>query len=126
MKYERKFYRCACCGNIIHFVEDKGVPVSCCGEDMSELVPNTTDASREKHVPTAVRDGNILKVTIGSAAHPMTAEHHIAWILVASQGRTQRAELDPTGAPTAEFYVADALATVYEYCNLHGLWAADL
>jgi superoxide reductase len=126
MKHERKFYRCAHCGNIISFVEDKGVSVICCGEKMQELVPNTTDAAQEKHVPAAVRKDNVLKVTVGSVAHPMTVEHHIAWILVAEQNRTQRVTLDPTGTPAAEFYVTEKLVTVYEYCNLHGLWAADL
>jgi superoxide reductase len=126
MKYERKFYRCAHCGNIISFVENKGVPVICCGEKMRELVPNTTDAAQEKHIPAAVREGNLLKVTVGSAPHPMTEEHHIAWILVAEANRTQRVTLDHTGAPSAEFRVVDEPVTVYEFCNLHGLWIADL
>ena len=46
-----KFYKCSHCGNIVAFVENKGVPVMCCGQKMDELVPNTTDAAGEKHVP---------------------------------------------------------------------------
>ncbi|MDR3271757.1 MAG: desulfoferrodoxin [Peptococcaceae bacterium] len=126
MKYERKFYRCAHCGNIISFVEDKGVNVTCCGEAMSEIQPNTTDAAQEKHVPVGVREGNLLKVTVGSVAHPMTEEHHIAWIVVLEKNRTQRVILAPAGAPTAEYYVSEDPVTVYEYCNLHGLWVADV
>ena len=34
---EQKFYICKHCGNIIEKVEDKGVPVVCCGEVMQEL-----------------------------------------------------------------------------------------
>ena len=47
----RKFYRCAHCGNIIAFVNSSGVPVMCCGEKMQEIVPGTVDAAVEKHVP---------------------------------------------------------------------------
>lgn len=46
-----KFYVCKHCGNIITFEENKGVPVVCCGEKMSELVPGSVDAAAEKHVP---------------------------------------------------------------------------
>ena len=48
---EPKFYKCAHCGNIITKIEDKGVPVFCCGQKMDELVPNTSDGAGEKHVP---------------------------------------------------------------------------
>lgn len=44
MKMKQKFYKCAHCGNIIEKIEDKGVPVVCCGEAMQELVPGTVDA----------------------------------------------------------------------------------
>jgi superoxide reductase len=56
----------------------------------------------------------------------MTGEHHIAWIIVADGDRTQRVVLSPTGAPSAEFFVGDDPVTVYEYCNLHGLWETRL
>ena len=42
---EQKFYICKHCGNIIAKVKDTGVPVICCGEPMSEIVPGTTDAA---------------------------------------------------------------------------------
>jgi superoxide reductase len=93
---------------------------------MQELKPNTTDAAQEKHVPAAVREGNKLTVTVGSAAHPMTEEHHISWIMAAEKDRTQRVSLSPTAAPSAEFIVSESPVTVYAYCNLHGLWTADL
>ena len=52
-----KFYICNHCGNIIAYVKSSGVPVVCCGEKMQELVPNTTDAAVEKHVPVIQIDG---------------------------------------------------------------------
>ena len=39
---EQKFYICKHCGNIIAKVKDTGVPVICCGEPMSEIIPGTT------------------------------------------------------------------------------------
>ena len=47
---EQKFYICRHCGNIVAKVKDSGVPVVCCGEKMTEIIPGTTDASVEKHV----------------------------------------------------------------------------
>ena len=126
MKYERKFYRCAHCGNIISYVLDVGVPIVCCGEKMQALVPGAIDAAQEKHVPVAERDGCSLTVRVGSVPHPMLPEHHIAWIVVAEADRTTRVTLTPGAPAEAVFCVGEDPTTVYEYCNLHGLWVADL
>lgn len=125
MKNERMFYKCAICGNIIEVIEDGGGSLVCCGQDMGILTPNTTDASVEKHVPALTRDGNNLTVRIGSAPHPMTAEHHINWVAVAQEGRTQRAQLKVGGEPEVSFVISDGPVSVYAYCNLHGLWANE-
>ena len=61
----QKFYKCAHCGNIIAFVEDKGVPVMCCGQKMEEMVPGTTDAAQEKHVPVITVEGSKVTVSVG-------------------------------------------------------------
>ena len=59
-----KFYVCKHCGNIITYLNNAGVPVVCCGEKMGELVPGTTDAAVEKHVPAVSIDGNVVTVEI--------------------------------------------------------------
>ena len=46
-----KFYICDHCGNLITTLHDAGVPMLCCGEKMRELIPNTVEASGEKHLP---------------------------------------------------------------------------
>src|SRR5574344_1338500 len=74
-----KFYICKHCGNIVGMINDSGVVHVCCGEKMSELVPNTTDAAKEKHVPVITVKGNEVHVAVGSVAHPMEAEHYIQW-----------------------------------------------
>ena len=127
MKNDRKFFKCNICGNMIEKIEDAGPDIVCCGQEMTLLVPNTTDAAQEKHVPVATRNGNVIDVQVGSVLHPMMAEHHIVWIVLAGSGWSQKVELTPACEPKASFCViGDAPVTVYEYCNLHGLWASEL
>ena len=124
---EVKFYRCNHCGNIIEKIIDSSVPVICCGEEMTELIPNTTDAATEKHVPVVVVEGSKVTVQVGSVLHPMTAEHYIQWIYLVTSNGIQRKALAATYKPEAVFYIGDEKpVAVYEYCNLHGLWKKDL
>ena len=119
-----KFYYCKHCGNVIGYAVDSGVKVVCCGEEMQELIAGTVDASKEKHIPVITREGNVVTVKVGSVPHPMTKEHHIAWIALQTEHGNQRVELDPVGQPEAKFALLDGdkVVTAYEYCNLHGLW----
>ena len=123
---ELKFFRCEHCGNIIEMVEDKGVPVVCCGQRMTELVAGTSDGAREKHVPVYEVKDNIVHVKVGEVAHPMIPEHYIEWIVLQTKNRVQRKELNPGDKPEACFALCDGdeVEAVYAYCNLHGLWKA--
>lgn len=123
---EQKFYICNHCGNIIAFVENKGVPVFCCGQKMTYIEPNVTDASIEKHVPQYVVKDNTVEVTIGSTLHPMTEGHHISWVSLETDKGNQRKILEKTGAPFVAFALTEGekFRAVYAYCNLHGLWKA--
>lgn len=123
---EQKYFICEHCGNIITMVRDKGVPVVCCGEKMKEIIPGTTDAAVEKHVPVYEVNGNIVTVTIGSVEHPMLEEHYIEWIAVETNQGVLRKYLKPGQAPKAVFALADGeqVEAVLEYCNLHSLWKA--
>ena len=121
-----KFYRCKHCGQIIAVVKETGVPVICCGEKMEEIIPGTTDAAVEKHVPVyEVKDG-IVTVTVGSVAHPMAEEHYIEWIALQTKSGNQRKTLKPGDEPKACFAICegDEVEAVYAYCNLHSLWKA--
>ena len=121
-----KFYKCPHCGNVIQKVVDSQVPVVCCGEKMKELVPGTVDASLEKHVPVVTKiDDNTIKVQVGSVAHPMLEEHHIAFVYVETENGGIRVDLKDK--PEAVVYLGNEKAVaVYEYCNLHGLWKTEL
>ena len=123
-----RFFKCNHCGNVVEKVVDSGVPVVCCGEKMQELTVNTVDASVEKHLPVVTRVGDChIKVEVGSVAHPMTDEHHIAFIFVETENGGMRINLPHTGKPDAVFCTcADKPIAVYEYCNLHGLWKTEL
>ena len=74
------FFKCTHCGNIIAHIEDSGVRVVCCGEEMKPLVPNTTDAAGEKHVPVIRQEGNLVTVTVGSVEHPMLELGNGQWL----------------------------------------------
>lgn len=121
-----KFYQCAHCGNVIIKVVDSGVPVVCCGEKMVELIPNTVDASGEKHVPVVKwLDEQTIQVEVGSVHHPMLPEHHIAFIYVETERGGIRVDL--SDEPVAVVHVGkEKVKAVYEFCNLHGLWKVEL
>jgi superoxide reductase len=120
---ESRFFVCKHCGNLIGMINCSGVPIVCCGEPMTELVPGSVDASQEKHVPVVTVEGNTVTVEIGAVAHPMTEEHYIEWIYLETTNGGQRKALKPGEAPKATFALTDGKpVSAYAYCNLHGLW----
>ena len=122
-----KFYICEHCGNLIGMIHDSGVPMKCCGQNMTKLEAGTVEASREKHIPVASVDGSRVTVTVGSVEHPMTAEHSILWVYLQTDKGGQRKCLEVGKAPVVTFALADEKPLcVYAYCNLHGLWKADI
>ena len=124
---EVKFYICEHCGNIITKIEDSGVSVVCCGKKMTALEAGVVEASREKHIPVVTVDGNSVKVSVGSVIHPMTSEHNIAWIYLLTDKGGYLRYLSADEAPEAEFALCgEKPISVYAYCNLHGLWKADV
>ena len=122
-----KFYICEHCGNIITKIQDKKVPVMCCGQKMTELVPNTVEASGEKHIPVAEVQDGLVKVNVGSVDHPMVAEHFIEWVYLETDKGGQIQYLNPESAPMVVFALnGEKPVAVFAYCNLHGLWRTDL
>lgn len=118
---EFKLYICPHCGNVVWKVVDQGVPVVCCGQKMEELVPGTTDASQEKHVPAIQRDGDTVKISVGSVEHPMLEEHHIS-VIAAVSGDTVTLHFPRPGDAPHLTVNSAAPVTAYEICNLHGFW----
>ena len=123
---DQKFLICEHCGNIVAAVKESGVPVMCCGQKMKEIIPGSVEASREKHIPEYVVEGNKVLVTIGSVEHPMVPEHYIEWVSIQTAQGNQRKQLKPGSTPKVCFSLCegDTVEAVYAYCNLHGLWVA--
>jgi len=135
MKSNVNFYTCKHCGNVIVKVVDGTVIPVCCGATMGELVANTVDASKEKHLPVIVaececRDDCTCKgcfsVEVGSVPHPMEEAHHVAFVYVETKDGGKWKHVAPGDKPKVCVCCCDsAPVAVYAYCNLHGLWKTD-
>ena len=122
-----KFYICEQCGNLVGIIHDAGVPMVCCGEEMTKLEPGVVEASHEKHIPVAKVKDNIVTVTVGAVEHPMEEEHHIVWVYLQTDRGGQRKCLEVGKAPIVSFALTDEKPiAVYAYCNIHGLWKKDM
>lgn len=117
-------YKCNICGNIVEVLHGGNGELSCCGQPMGQLVENTVDAAKEKHVPVVEKVAGGVKVKVGDVAHPMEEKHWIEWVQIIADGKSYRQFLNPGEAPEATFNVAADKITAREYCNLHGLWKA--
>lgn len=123
-----KFYQCEKCGKIVAIVQETSVPTICCGEAMKELIPGVSDGAVEKHVPVSKVLPGKLRVDVGSVPHPMTENHFIGWVALETGKGCQCVALAGNGQPAAEFALleGDKPRKVYAYCNLHGLWQAEI
>lgn len=128
MVKEQRFFLCKHCGNLAGLIDDHKVKPVCCNEVMTELIPNTIDASSEKHVPVAAVFGSTVTVKVGSVSHPMESGHHIDWIYLQVNNGGQRKNIKDNKAPEAVFELAEneKAIKVFAYCNLHGLWVTDV
>ena len=120
-----KLYRCKHCGKIVALVKNVPVPTICCGEPMEELIPNTQDGAREKHIPVVSVVGGVATVKVGEVDHPMLDAHYIEWIMIQTNFGNQRKVLKPGQEPVARFALLEGekVERALEYCNLHGLYS---
>lgn len=123
---EEKYYVCRHCGNMISVIKNSGVPIACCGESMTELVPGAEHASLEKHVPVYEIAKGLVHVHIGTVKHPMLEEHYIEWISLETNAGIQRKHLRPGDEPAACFALCgdEQVQAVFACCNIHDLWKA--
>ena len=117
--------KCMKCGATIEVLNDckcDNCGIQCCGEKMRTFVPNTEDASAEKHLPVVEVVGNEILVTV---PHVMESDHFIEWIELIDNTRKQRQILEIGKTAQAKFpYVKGSI--VYAYCNKHGLWSSEV
>ena len=110
------------CGTVV----TKLFEAECQGGPLEELIPNTTDAAGEKHVPVISVNGQEVTVTVGEVAHPMMDAHYITFVALETDKGAIIRQLKPGEEPVAKFTIAadEKAIAAYEYCNLHGLWMA--
>ena len=115
-----KIYKCTKSNKMVYTLIDADCTPKCCGEPMTELTANTTDAATEKHVPVITVNGVAVDVVVGSVEHPMLEKHYIQWIAIETEQGVQVKYLKPGEAPKASFALTagDKLVAAYEYCNL--------
>ncbi len=124
---ESRFYTCKKCGNVIGMIHGSGVPMFCCGSEMTHLAPDSSDASREKHVPEVKVNNGTVTVDVGSIAHPMQHDHSINWVYLQTDRGGHRKCLKADGKPAVSFVLSDEKPlAAYAYCNLHGLFKTDI
>ena len=122
-----RFYICPHCRNTVEMVYDTDIKLFCCGDEMKELLPNTVEASGEKHIPEVKANGNTVEVNVGSVDHPMEKIHWIEWVQLVTDKGSYRKWLNPGEAPKVTFLMdGEKPLAVYAYCNLHGLWKTEL
>jgi len=122
------FFVCKQCGDIVKVIKNSVASmITCCNNDMIELVPNTVDASVEKHLPAVTILDNSINVEIGSIPHPMQNDHHITFVCVETEHGEQCKYLKIGEEPKLVFsFSNDKPVAVYAYCNLHGLWKTKI
>lgn len=124
---ENKFVvkRCTSCGAMVKVFKDctcKDCGIQCCGKEMKELVPNTVDAAKEKHVPTYQVYGEKIIVRVN---HVMEEDHYIEWIACVNKNREHIKYLEPGDVAEVTFKYKPG-STIYAYCNKHELWKNDV
>lgn len=124
---EQKFFKCEICGNFVGMLYNGKVPMTCCGQEMKEVIANSIEASKEKHIPKVEKRERLLHVEVGSIIHPSTVEHHIEFIYLQTNNGGQRKCIDIGSEPKAMFMTLESKPLeVFAYCNLHGLWKAEV
>lgn len=116
-----RFFNCKECGLMAASLNDKVIP------GLQELIPNTVEASGEKHKPVVKVEGDKVTVSVGSVAHPMAEEHWIEWIWLQTNKGGQYKVLEPDQVPEAVFQLEHEIpVAAYAWCNLHGLWKTEI
>ena len=112
---------------MIVMIKDAGVPMKCCGENMQEIIPGTSEGAQEKHIPVYDVKGETVEVCVGEIEHPMTTEHYIDWVCLETEDGFQLKKLNQGMSPHISFNITkgDKVKAVYAFCNQHSIWKAQ-
>ncbi len=118
-----KLLKCKSCGARVIVDKDCNCPCGfvCCDERMVEVIPNSIEASFEKHLPNYVINDLTIEITVD---HVMDEDHYIEWIALETSWGFDIKYFEPGEKPFAEFYYRPGV--LYAYCNKHGLWKREI
>jgi len=117
--------KCSKCGALVKVFKDctcENCGIKCCGEELKELIPNSVEASFEKHIPKYEIKGNKVLVTV---EHVMEEVHYIEWISASYENKEEMVYFKPGEKAYAEFEYKENMI-LYAYCNLHELWTSKV
>ena len=117
--------KCKKCNALVKIFEDcncNDCGIVCCGEKMTELIPNSVDGAVEKHVPQYSIKGDLIEVNVN---HVMENDHYIEWIAAVNNEEEYIKYLKPGQDPKAVFKFEKGMI-LYSYCNKHLLWKAEV
>ena len=112
-----RFYTCPVCGNVI-FARGEAV-ISCCGIRLPALEAEEADPA---HRLEAEKTEDEIYIT---SEHPMSKEHHLAFIAYMTADRCEMKALYPGGSAESRFFYRGS-GWLYCCCNQHGLFRQKL
>ena len=122
---ELELKKCIKCNALIRVLKNcecDNCDIMCCNEQMKNIIPNSTEASFEKHLPNYEIKGDKIRITVN---HVMENNHYIEWILYLNDDEEHIKFFKPGETATIEF-TTNKKGTLYSYCNTHGLWKTDI
>ena len=126
MEQSKRFLHCKISGNLVGQLHNSGAEIYCCNQPMEVLEANKGGDLKKHQINCEVQKDQV-KVTIASGEHPMTNEHHIAWMYLETDQGGQRKNLAAADTPSACFAIGtEKPLAVYAYCNQHGLWCSEV
>ncbi len=119
---ELNLKRCKKCGKVVNVINHSDNNIICCNEIMLDVNSNIEECAIEKHLPVYKIDGDKILVEVN---HVMGDEHHISFITLVKNNLEITKFLHNELKAEAEFPYLKG-ATLYSYCNKHGLWKCDV
>lgn len=120
-----KFIKNDFCDKILLVLSDNE---HCTDKEIKLIIPNTFEASSEKHIPeVSTINNNEIIVMVGTKNHPMDDDHFIEWIGIETDKGFMVKYLKPGDKPEAKFYLTEGekFLNAISYCNLHSLWSRN-
>ncbi len=123
-----KFFKAQDSDKVVMVLEGDVTSLECDGKKMVELIPDSVEAAKEKHIPdVTIEENGRVKVQVGSTLHPMLEAHYIGFVAAVNKDSAVIKYLKPGDEPVVHFCPKHGKFTdIYAWCNIHGLWVKHL